>query len=215
MTNGVSNVSTLDFPGAHAFVQGAWNIAHADEYYRRLEDPANYDFSDFPGPEHEILAFSDHCITDDTLHSVIKLTQCPAFALPNFFRQLHATNVRWPAVTLVGDAVGSGMEYTLLDRLIPLKAGLDESLGIIHKGPRGRDRDEGMVSRQEEIYRSRIKMTYTVLIGISQVNRRDFEDDVSEATNLARSLGLGPRRIKGASRQVNAMISATTGINLI
>jgi len=137
VTNGVSNVSTLDFPGAHAFVQGAWNIAHADEYYRRLEDPANYDFSDFPGPEHEILAFSDHCITDDTLHSVIKLTQCPAFALPNFFRQLHATNVRWPAVTLVGDAVGSGMEYTLLDRHHPAQGRARRISGNHPQGPQG------------------------------------------------------------------------------
>ena len=214
--NGVAEVRALDFAGVHAYIHGALDVANAGSYYSRQDDPTDnvYD-SGFPGPEHEILAFKDHCITDDTWHSVIKLTRCPAASLPNYFHQLHATNVRWPAVTLVGDAVGSGFEYTLLDRIIPLKESLDESLGVVHKGPRGRERDEGLVTRQDEIYRSRIKMTYSILVGISQTSLRSLEDDVSEAINLARSLGLGPRRIKGPSKQVSAILTASTGVNLM
>jgi len=216
---GINDPRVLGVREVHQYLHDAWeaDIDHCNEYRRWLADaPTDEVGESFRHSPGDITVGKDHCVTDGTYHSVIRITGGPHRESDNFFSQLHAANVPWLTVTLLGKVTRSNLEYSWLDRLIPMRdAFRREALGIVYEGPKARKKAEDIVRRQEIIFERRVSERFNILLVVTHTDPEELADGVEEVLRTARAMGLDAEQVFGECRQVPVHWSATTGVDML
>jgi hypothetical protein len=232
----VSNVTTLNSDYLHHFMQRAWSLEpgdydnwRADRDAAELEDPEEVeewrearaakgkpDFTGNPWPLQGIYVYNDHCVVDGAFHAVLQLTENPEIeVLPNYYRQLHTAPVPYFSVAKVGEAVRYTRESAFLNWLIPFTDALEDTLHRVYKSPKAEARGKALQQRNEDLFRSQYTEDYNVLIAVSATDLETLEDYIEAMEDHIKQMGLASRRIKGESRQLPALWTATTGLTML
>ena len=215
----INDPRVLGVREVHKYLHDAWEAdsERCNEYRRWLADaPADEVGESFRHSPGDIIVGKDHCVTDGSYHSVIRVTGGPGRETDDFFSQLHAANVPWLTVTLLGKVTRSNMEYSWLDRLIPMRDSFRrEALGIVYEGPKARKKAEDIVRRQEVIFERRVSERFNILLVVTHTDPEELADGVEEVLRTARTMGLDAEQVFGECRQVPAHWSATTGVDML
>jgi hypothetical protein len=212
----VADPKVLDKEGLKAYVRGALDVAHIEDFYRwQARLPGDPLVSVLPAhwPEKQIDVGRTWCRTDDTYHTVLPVLRSPPRVAPNYFAQLFAAQVANMSIAQVGDTIKYGREYQAMKRWIPIyhktRIGM---AGIDYNDPKARKKTSSMEQRLEDIFESGFTEAYNVLIGVHHTSLKGLEEAVSAIRLEATVLGISLGRVTGESRQLPALISATTGI---
>ncbi|HVS58591.1 MAG TPA: hypothetical protein VHD60_02505 [Candidatus Saccharimonadales bacterium] len=212
---GIVDPYAMDLEDLQHFMRSAWDGKNLVDYHLQTQEGEITTANEAQWPTERIEAFRDHCLIDGTYHTVLRISNCPSEQLPHFFRELFAINAKWLTVTLVGETVSSRNEEVLLNRIIPIKEAFDEQRGIVHKSSRVLAREEARLERERRLFESRFGQAYNLLIAVSNTDLQTLEDDADEARRKCLTMGLSAKRITGENRQLPALWSATTGINML
>jgi hypothetical protein len=215
----IEDPKVLNVREAHKFLHDVWeaDVDRSNDYRRWLASSSTEEIglSQLHSPT-EIVVDKDHSTTDGTHHAIVRITGSPPKESDDFFPQLHAADVPWLTVTLLGRVVKSNREYAILDRLIPMRSEFRSGvLGVVHEGPKARKKAEDIARRQELIFESRVSQHYNILVVVSNTDLQELQDGVEEVLRTARTMGLDAEVVQGEYRQVPAHWSAATGVNML
>ena len=216
----VRNPRLMTVDEMHDYIRGGWDVASIAEY--QLEVATAHGSMDKPLPERdlhwpqkEITVYNKYLSTDGTLHTVLRLTSLPSYLPPFYLRKIFAAPVPWLTVSVPVDTASSMREVTMLDRGINVLDAFKDGSRRVRQTRKQRKRRESLEDREERIYEARFKSDFTILIATSGLTLEDLEINVEKVKRHLKQMGIGCKEVKGESRQLPALLSATTGINMM
>lgn len=220
---GATGLRILDKDGIEDFIREGWDVADIEEYrnetaLRREQrdngDDAASDDLFWPGEVKE--AYEDYCVTDNTYHTIFRMTTGKPFLTIGEMRQLYAVDVPWVTITLVGETVSSRREYGMFNFVLHLLDDTKEVTGFLGgRGARAERKERTRQQRLEAIDASGFIQDYNILAVVSATNLDDLEDWAGKMQSHCDYLGLGPVRVEGEDFQEPALVSALTGVNML
>lgn len=215
---GISSPTVMNLETAHACMRNAFDVADNYDYNKwRMSGPSMAEIasSDNLFPRERIVVHSNYCQIDNSFHTVFKLIGTPEDVAIFHMRRLLSTQVSYPSVALVGEAVKSTGEYAILDRALTFIPYLQEFFGTVQQGPKQRAREERLTAQRERAFESQYVVRYQVYVSVSSDSLAGLEADAIIMRQRLDELNLSYTRIRDASLQVRALYCATTGSNLL
>jgi hypothetical protein len=213
---GVIDPRPLSPSGIHAYMRGAWDIAHVGDYYDWLLGRPEEEVltSSNHLPQERIAAGPDYLQVDGSFHAVLWIKQLASRVYPHHLRQLFDIDVPWLSVAQVGVTTRTKSEYAILDRVIAINEEMDTWSGRVHQGPKREKKLQRRRDRQERVDASTYGQDYNILVALHHENRDGLEDSVDKALQRIGLAGLTAERVKGQIWQLPFLLSATTAINI-
>lgn len=221
----------MDVKDVHALLNGAWAVTEAPDYYRMqaegatepvlVADQNGKEYLQYPAlhwPKRRIDVTDDRCYIDNTEHAVLRAVSCPESMIPNFMTQLHTIREAYTTITLCGEATSGRNESRWINKAFGIVDSFDRTiLGRARKSSRQERRERDLQAREQEIEQSGgFIQIYNILVCVSgTVGTDEVEKGINEARTKGTSAGVDLQLIQGECRQLPALWSATTGVNML
>lgn len=217
---GVTDTSVLNYTDIEDYLRRGWDVYNLYDYYHvpHLPDSDEAALADPDIPRHwpqsKIVRGRAYCQLDGTFHSVLLVTEQPEEVMANTYFQLHSIPVPYITIAAPGQAFKITREAGVLSRLIPITEGVVEQGGI-RLSPKQEAKLEKQRERERQLHGSGLSLTYNILVDVAASSMEELDDRVAETLRQLRLRGFEAVRIKGRTRQIPAMLSATTGIPML
>ncbi len=214
----VHNPHILDQLECEDYLRAAWDVAGLEAY---REERDQHIASEAEGmaplyhPQFGIYTDNSSCVTDQTGHVTVRLTQLPRDIVPNLMPALFSdSGVRWPSVSVIGESTTGNAEYLRTSWFASIFDSVLDSLGF-EFGPKTRNRRESLDARQEELAAKGHTEYFDVYLSAASDDPEELEADLARLLGVAKSVGALATVVTGRSRQFRAMLTATTCIGLL
>lgn len=236
----VSGARVLDAEELQAFLNRSWNVTDVNIYDTELEQATREYLKRVESGEQNVrrkmprfwprfriyqpkgFRYRRYLITDNTVHAAYKITRCPPpSGSPNFFGRLHSIAVPWLSVVFASDVVTSSLEYTLLNKWIPIHKAARDTMGVDFESPKARKRKKDLDDRHEQVFQSLFNQDGIPVVVVSAPlgeGKNPFAE-LDGYLNIARSVmepsGMKPKPIRGRRRLLGAVMTGTTGVPMM
>ena len=214
--SGVDSPSLLTPTGLVGFLRGAWDV-HPESYQEFCASDRVTTDPDWPiqWPQHSVRVMRDHCILDGNYCGTVMFRSGPAHADPWFYRELFATEVEYPSIALVSEAVHNRTDLWAITTAINIADKITSLLQIDRLSAGARKRQQERELREEQLTDTRFRQTYHILFGVCHWDKEAFERDIENVIAVGNHLQLSPLRVSGECRQVPYFFSAATGVDFM
>lgn len=226
---GVYDPKILNLDELNSYVRGSWDIADLHDYHE-LEQTGDAEALRRVRnlvPQRRIRPYHNYIVTDNTIHTVLRLTKVPPLTRPDYFPLLFRLPWPWISVALVGAAARSGLEYQVMERVVAIGEIADDKMRA-SKSSKTERREELRRKREENLAINPYAQAYVILVAVScpieldpevdpQVSEQNAKIQLEEVVNKLvmsriRVMGCEATRITGRSLQLENLFMATTGI---
>jgi hypothetical protein len=208
----------------HAHFRYAWDVQQNSSYnlwlaeHKDDEDYTDEEWNFLQWPQNSIAVKKKRrnravCVTDDSVHAVLLVSNLPKEAEPHTFRPLYSIDVPNITVCNTGLVVGSGREVRSLDIASAASDPIRESLGIVYQTQQSLDRTQRRQESLEAAYRARYTYRFNMVFVISSSSTFELERDVEEALRSIYAIdGVRVDRVNESYMLYPWMVRGTTGI---
>jgi hypothetical protein len=214
-----ARVEVLDLEGLHGYFRSAWDIATMEEYQTWCNEQlvAGNLIGTQPTcwPQSHIRSYKDGCEIDGSHHTVLRMTTRPPVEKPNDFRGIFGTDAQNMSVAIVAQSSKSKKEYALLNWLLAFNQQLGSVLGKTRSGEKAAQREQEMEDRQKKLHHERFVFKYSIFTSVSNTDRDALDEEVDTLASDADGLGMDTEPVSKECLQLNALLTATTGIRLL
>lgn len=163
-------------------------------------------------PQQQIREFKDHLEIDGTFTTTLVLTEHPEYTFPNFRSILslefdnafRGEGLRWYTITDIGETVSSKAQVNRMNVALPIVEHLTSNFTDM---PQVRSSTEKQHEQRENIYREGYTTDSATLVTVLGSSKEQMEDYARTAEAICRRMDLGPIRLTGAARQLNACLT--------
>lgn len=228
---GVEGVRCLSFTELATLFRLSHDTTNLDAYRKALamgRIPAD-DSQLEVAPNGEVLSDTQHLpngqisVGDDwvdvagTKHRTLRVRLLPRQVLPNVLHSLYGVTSHWSGMAFAGETISGWAESRRFTYGITLARSVERARGRkVYESHDEKLRKSELEKRHTAIQRSgSVGQNGNIFITISGANIEELEDAQHAFETVARAKGLVLKVVKGRSRQLRAMQTATLAINLM